>query len=225
MMLRPATMGSPPRDLPGHVNAGPVFTCSLEHKALPMWSQLFVGPTDDARINAMPIVSGVWRGGATIFMRAVLKAYGATDRLVWVVDSFEGLPHPNATKYPADDRDKHHTYSLLRVDVEQVKENFKRYGLLDEQVRFLKGWFRDTLPSLAKQRWAVVRLDGDMYESTMDGLVNLYPNLSVGGYLIVDDYGAIPSCRQAVEDYRRAQGIDDPIQAIDWTGVFWRRSA
>lgn len=171
------------------------------------------------------IETGVWRGGATIFMRAVLKAYGVTDRNVWVADSFEGLPLPNAAKYPADDRDKHHTYTLLRVTLEQVKENFKRYGLLDEQVRFLKGWFRDTLPTLAKQRWAVVRLDGDMYESTMDGLVNLYPNLSVGGYLIVDDYGAIPACRQAVEDFRRAERIDAPIQSIDWTGVFWRRSA
>jgi O-methyltransferase len=62
-----------------------------------------------------------------------------------------------------------------------------------------------------------------MYESTMDGLVNLYPKLSVGGYLIVDDYGAVPGCRKAVEDYRWEHDIKEEIVKIDWTGVYWKR--
>jgi O-methyltransferase len=86
----------------------------------------------------------------------------------------------------------------------------------------LEGWFRDTLPPLRGRRWAVVRLDGDMYESTMDGLVNLYDGLSAGGFLIIDDFSH-PGCRQAVEDFRRQHGIDEPIEKIDWTGVFWRK--
>ncbi len=105
-----------------------------------------------------------------------------------------------------------------------MKSNFERYGLLDEQVRFLEGWFRDTLPVAPLSRLSVVRLDGDMYESTMDALVNLYPKLSVGGYLIVDDYGALRGCRQAVHDYRHAHGIHEEIRPIDWSGVFWQRS-
>lgn len=170
------------------------------------------------------IETGVWRGGATIFMRAVLKAYGVQDRNVWVADSFEGLPPPDAEKYPQDAGDRHHTARELAISLEQVKSNFERYGLLDGQVRFLKGWFRDTLPTAPIEKLAVARLDGDMYESTMDALVNLYPKLSVGGYLIVDDYGAVPACRQAVHDYREAHGISEELVDIDWTGVYWRRA-
>lgn len=170
------------------------------------------------------IETGVWRGGATIFMRAILKAYGVADRRVWVADSFEGLPAPDREKYPQDAGDKHHTFKELCVSLEEVKRNFDRYGLLDDQVRFLKGWFKDTLPAAAIERLAVVRLDGDMYESTMDGLVHLYPKLSAGGYLIVDDYGIPAGCRQAVQDFRASRGITEEIRDIDGIGVFWRRT-
>jgi len=170
------------------------------------------------------IETGVWRGGAAIFMRAVLKAHGVTDRAVWAADSFEGLPAPDPSKYPADEGDRLHEFGELAIPLEEVQANFARYGLLDEQVRFLKGWFRDTLPAAPVERLAVVRLDGDMYESTTDALVNLYPKLSEGGYLIVDDYGCYESCRRAVHDYRDAHGIADEIREIDWTGVFWKKS-
>lgn len=169
------------------------------------------------------IETGVWRGGATIYMRGILKAYGITDRTVWVADSFEGLPAPDADKYPADKDDPHHAIPILAVSLEEVQENFRRYGLLDDQVRFLKGWFKDTLPSAPIQELAVARLDGDMYESTMDGLTSLYPKLSPGGFLIVDDYNSVPGCRQAVTDYRQKHGITDPIETIDFGGVFWKR--
>lgn len=168
--------------------------------------------------------TGVWRGGASILMRAVLKAHGVTDRRVWLADSFEGLPPPDADKYPHDAGDRLYTFRELAVSLEQVKANFERYGLLDDQVRFLQGWFRDTLPTAPVRRLAVLRLDGDMYESTMDALVSLYPRLSPGGYLIVDDYGCIPACRQAVHDYRDARGIREEIIPVDWTGVYWQRT-
>lgn len=170
------------------------------------------------------IETGVWRGGATIFMRAVLKAYGDKERLVWVADSFRGLPRPDADRYPTDAEDRLWSYSQLAVPLEEVKENFARYGLLDDQVRFLVGWFRDTLPSAPIERLSVLRLDGDMYESTMDALQHLYPKLSVGGYAIVDDYGAVRGCKAAVDDFRGAHGITEELQRIDWTGVFWQRS-
>jgi O-methyltransferase len=171
------------------------------------------------------IETGVWKGGATIFMRAVLKARGVTNRMVWVADSFEGLPKPNAEKYPADAAETWHLRPELRVSLEEVQHNFLKYGLLDEQVRFLKGWFRDTLPGAPIDRLSVLRLDGDLYESTMDALTALYPRLSRGGYAIVDDYGIeSDGCRLAVHDYRRAHDITDPIVDIDGWGVYWRRA-
>jgi O-methyltransferase len=171
------------------------------------------------------IETGVWRGGATILMRAVLKAYGDTERSVWVADSFQGLPPPDAESYPADSGDQHHTFDALAVSIEQVRRNFERYGLLDEQVRFLPGWFRDTLPGAPISQLAVLRLDGDMYESTMVALTALYPRVSPGGYVIVDDYGAIASCRAAVHDFLDRHGVSADLQAIDWTGVYWQRGS
>jgi macrocin-O-methyltransferase TylF-like protien len=170
------------------------------------------------------IETGVWRGGAVIFMRGVLKSYGVTDRTVWVADSFEGLPPPNPGKYPADAGLHLDQYKELAVSLEDVQRNFQRYELLDDQVRFLKGWFRDSLPKAPIEKLAILRLDGDLYESTMDGLANLYGKVSRGGYVIVDDYGVIAACKQAVHDFRNAHGIREPIVAIDAQGAFWRRS-
>ncbi len=169
------------------------------------------------------IEAGTWRGGAAIFLRAILKAHGVGDRNVWVADSFEGLPPPEVKKYPADAGDYDYTSPILAVPLEQVKRNFARFGLLDGQVQFVKGWFRDSLPGLHDKKWSAIRLDGDMYESTMDGLKFLYPNLSVGGYVVIDDYGGLECCREAVHDYRNANGINEEIQKVDWTGLYWRR--
>lgn len=169
------------------------------------------------------IETGVWRGGVTILMRAILKAYGVRDRTVWVADSFAGLPPPDPGKYPEDRGDLHHTKRELAVPLEKVRENFARYHLLDEQVRFLKGWFRDTLPRAPIERLAVLRLDGDMCESTMDALRHLYPRVSPGGFVIIDDY-ALPGCRAAIRDYRREHPIIDKITQIDVYAAYWQRS-
>ncbi len=175
------------------------------------------------RVPGDLIETGVWRGGVAIFMRAMLEAYDERDRIVFAADSFEGLPPPDEQAFPADAGSRLHTAQELVVSRKDVETNFDLYGLLDDQVQFLEGWFRETLPTVRDRTWAVIRLDGDMYESTIEALENLYPGLSVGGYLIVDDYGYAP-CRQAVEDYRRAHGIDEPIEPIDWLGAFWRRT-
>src|ERR1019366_3764953 len=152
------------------------------------------------------IETGVWRGGACILMRAILKAYGITDRSIYVADSFQGLPKPTHAVDKQDSGNDFYKDQQLAVSLEQVQSNFKVYGLLDDQVKFIKGWFRDTLPALSPPSFALIRLDGDLYESTMDGLLNLYPKLSMGGFLIVDDYH-IPACRQAVEEYRMKNDI------------------
>ena len=176
--------------------------------------------------NGVPgdlIETGVWRGGSSIFMRAVLKAYGECSRKVWLADSFRGLPQPDPARYPVDRGDTLWTYKELAISLEEVKANFSRYGLLDEQVAFLPGWFRDTLPAAPINQLAILRLDGDLYESTMDALSASYHKVSPGGFVIVDDFG-LPTCRAAIEDFRQARGITDLIHQIDWTGVFWQRS-
>jgi len=171
------------------------------------------------------VEAGVWRGGACIFMRAILAAYGDTTRTVWCADSFEGLPAPNVTEYPADVVAEWHERKDLVVSLDTVKQNFARYGMLDSQVQFLKGLFKDTLPTAPIDRCAVIRLDGDMYESTMDSLKYLYPKLSPGGFVIVDDYG-LPedTSRRAVHDFRDLHGIREPIIDIDGYGAYWRRT-
>ena len=168
------------------------------------------------------IETGVWRGGASIFAKGILNAYGQTDRKVWLADSFEGLPRPNPRDYPADQGDEHYKYDFLRVGVEEVKSNFGKYGLLDDSVIFVKGWFKDTLPTLQISSIAVLRLDGDMYESTMDALKALYNKVSLGGYIIVDDY-CIPSCAKAIADFRESHHISSQMHEIDGTGVFWKK--
>jgi len=169
------------------------------------------------------IETGVWRGGTCIFMRALLKAYGETDRTVWVADSFRGLPKADAHRVE-DIEDALCDVPFLAVPLDQVKANFARYGLLDDQVRFLPGWFQDTLPTAPVERIAVMRLDGDMYDSTMVALRSLYPKLSVGGYVIIDDYHAVRGCKQAVDDFRTEHDITDELRPVDWTCRYWRRT-
>jgi len=170
------------------------------------------------------IEAGVWRGGACIFMKANLVARGDTRRVVWVADSFQGLPPPNASRYPADTGDDLHTRSGLSVGADQVRHNFERYGVLDDRVKFLVGWFKDTLPTAPMEALSVMRLDGDMYESTWQAIEALYPKLSPGGFCIIDDFGSHASqAGQAILDYRTAHGIAEEIVDVDGFGAYWRR--
>ncbi len=175
------------------------------------------------RVPGDLIECGVWRGGAVIFMRGFLAAHRVRHRLVWVADSFCGPPKPTLPQDQGEDLSAA-AQPVLSVPLECVRENFARHGLLDDQVRFLPGWFKATLPNAPIRRLALLRVDGDLYESTMDALSALYDRLSPGGFAIVDDYGCIPACRQAVDEFRAGQGITEPLIEIDWTGVYWRRS-
>ncbi len=172
------------------------------------------------------IETGVWRGGACILMRGVLAAHGEARRRVFAADSFRGLPPPD----PRFLEDALTTFDFhlrpeLAVARAEVEENFARYGLLDDRVVFVEGLFRDTLPALATQRFAVLRLDGDLYSSTMDALTLLYDSVSPGGFVIVDDYGVVLDARRAVLDFRARRGVEAPMTAVDGDAVFWRKPA
>jgi hypothetical protein len=170
------------------------------------------------RIAGDLLEAGVWRGGMTVLMKAVLRAYGDA-RNVWVVDSFEGLPDPDRA---------HDSFGwnegAMAISLPEVRGNFARYGLLDDRVKFVKGFFSDTLPTAPIGQLAVLRVDADLYESTKDVLVNLYPKLSPGGFAIFDDYQNLKDCQRAIDEYRDHHGIREPIEKIDSRAVFWRKA-
>lgn len=176
------------------------------------------------RVPGDLIETGVWRGGACIMMRAVMAAYKEKGRRVWLADSFEGLPAPTPELYPADAGEKFHEYSELAVSIDEVKNNFRKYNLLDEQVVFLKGWFKDTLPSAPITKIALLRLDGDLYESTITPLEVLYDKVSVGGFVIVDDYHVVKGCKQAIQDFCASRNFKPEIIEIDGVGVYWQKT-
>ena len=167
--------------------------------------------------------TGVWRGGTCILIAGLLKAYGADNRCVWLADSFEGLPKPAADKYPEDTGVYLWRFPELSVSEAEVRANFVRYGLFGPNIKFLKGWFRDTMQSPPMERLALLRLDGDMYESTIQVLEGSYGRVSPGGYVIVDDYGVSLHCKSAVDQFRAAHHIEAPLQQVDWSCVLWQK--
>jgi hypothetical protein len=168
--------------------------------------------------------AGVCHGGASIFMRALQVAYGEDDRLTWLADTFAGVPPP----VHAVDRD--HNLDLteerlpwMAASIGAVRDNFETYDLLSDRVRFLQGLFADTLPDAPVERLAILRIDGDLYESTRDALDALYDRVSDGGYVIVDDYGALEPCRLAVDEFLAERGEDVEMNHVDHTRVCWRK--
>jgi O-methyltransferase len=172
------------------------------------------------------IEAGVWRGGASILMRATLDSLGAEGRTVYLADSFQGFPEPESEG--ADRELELHMSAIdyLAPAMEDVQSYFERFGC-GRGVEFVPGFFEETMERLRGRKWSVIRLDADSFTATGLALDALYPGLSVGGYLIIDDYfhPHLPVCRQAVQEFRRAYGVTEPIERIDWTGARWRRSS
>ena len=169
------------------------------------------------------IETGVWRGGASIMAKAVLDAWGDVTRRVFVADSYAGPPPPDAA-FPQDAASDLHNESQLVVPLEDVRRNFEMAGVLDERVVFLKGWFNETLPDAPCEHLAVIRLDGDMYESTMTPLIALYDRLSPGGFVIIDDYW-VPPCRAAVHDFLDSRSLKPDLVVVDEMFAWFRKDA
>ena len=170
--------------------------------------------------------AGVCHGGASIFLRALQVAYGEEDRVTWLADSFAGVPPPT------HEVDREHELDLteerfpwMAAGPGAVRDNFETYDLLSDRVRFLEGLFADTLPDAPVGRLAILRIDGDLYESTRDVLDALYDRVSDGGYVIVDDYGCLEPCRIAVDEFLAERRLDVELDQVDWTRVCWRKTA
>jgi hypothetical protein len=174
---------------------------------------------------------GVLRGGTSIFMTGAAR-YHDLDRKTFVADSFQGLPAPSsqestfAREFWYKYAGKLPEYNLFCLaSKKDVVSNFKKYNLLSEKVVFLEGWFADTLKYLPTDTTlSLIRIDADWYQSTLDAIVNTYPYLSVGGYIIIDDY-LLEGCKKAVDEYRDTHNISAAIQiADDENGViFWQK--
>lgn len=170
--------------------------------------------------------AGVCKGGAAIFMRGLQVAHGASERKTFVVDSFEGVP-------PSDlARDSDYGLDLeearlpwLACSEQNVRDHFSRYDLLDSNVEFVKGWLSDSLPGAPIGPLALLRIDVDLYSSTLDCLDLLYDKVVEGGFVIVDDYGFLQCCRDAVDEFRARRGVSEPIRWIDGSGIYWRKEA
>jgi|SRR5690348_120290 len=167
---------------------------------------------------------GVWRGGHPMLAAWTFQSLGS-DRRVFLFDTFTGMTKP--TKKDSDggamsgflenQRETHNEWCY--ASLEDVKRNFERAGLLTESVVFVKG---DVLDSLSREELlprgvSVLRLDTDWYESTKKELEVLYPRLSVGGALIIDDYGHWAGARDATEEYFSSRGGRPFLQYIDYT--------
>lgn len=184
--------------------------------------QFCVGDILKHNVEGDFVECGVWRGGASIFARAALDEYGGSNRTVWLANSFEGMPVRTAEDMSDPDLTND---GYLPVSLEQVKANFARFDLLGDRVRFIKGWFGDTLPTAPIGKIAVLRLDGDYYSSTMAALNALYDKVTNGGYIIIDDYNAFISCKTAIAEFCNKRQINPTLQEIDNMAVFWKKTA
>jgi O-methyltransferase len=173
---------------------------------------------------------GVWRGGSTGLMGLALRSHGQT-RPVHLFDSFEGLPEPGprdgaVAKDYSGGRAEGRLTPIARCDANQghVRSFLLEQLKLDSnQVHFHRGWFQDTVPADAKGIGpiAVLRLDGDWYDSTKICLEHLYPLLSAGGAVIMDDYYCWEGCKTATDEYRTKHGITDPLIQVDNSCCYW----
>ena len=215
---RAMLLGTPYRRQPGrysHSMAGLHGLTAVERLGEDLFRRGVPGDFVDA---------GTCRGGAAILMRALQKAFGESHRGVWVADSFSGVPRSTSEVDVAAGIDFHASvYPWMAASLETVRDNFSTYDLLDGQVRFLEGLFADTLPAAPIERISLLRLDADLYSSTFEALSSLYDRVADQGIVIVDDYGFIPACRQAVDSFREQRGITAPLQRINWSEVWWRK--
>ena len=178
---------------------------------------------DQITLDSTPgdiVETGVWRGGAVIFCASYLDTYGITDRKIFACDSFMGLPTPDE-RYPADVGDTHFTFDVLKVSIQDVSRNLEKYGVNTKNVILVKGWFEDTLPRLETECISILRLDGDMYSSTIQALEALYQKVAKGGFVIIDDY-SLEGARKAVQDFFGSDKMPK-IQNIDDSSAFFRK--
>lgn len=173
----------------------------------------------DNKVPGAFVEAGVWRGGTCIWARALMDHLGINEP-VYVCDSFRGLPEPTIDE---DSGDEHYMIVELAVSLNTVKENFGYFPLKGE-VKYVEGFFKDTMPKLRDEIGpiSILRVDADMYEGTTQVLENLYGKVSVGGYVIVDDY-ALPNAKLAIDKFREQNNITSELIKVNSTIHYWQK--
>lgn len=200
----------------------------------------------DSNVPGAYLEAGVWRGGMSIYARASMYVYKLAKRKMYVADSFMGLPPPRNSSLRPDETaysQKASSNRTLAVGMQHVKNNFRMYGVDSEQVVLVPGYFVDSLPPLREEmvrtgeQIALLRMDGDMYDSTIDILYNLYDLVPVGGIIVVDDWDWKSGCKEgstararplfgakeAVIDFHAMHEITAVMHDIDGTGAWWQK--
>jgi O-methyltransferase len=172
---------------------------------------------------------GVWRGGSVMLMASTLLSRGCSDRTIWLYDTFDGVPPPSdddiqeMSGRPARDvlaeRERSGDDPFWGIASRaQVERNLEQTGYPMDRLRFVQGDVRTTIPADAPETISILRLDTDWYASTLHELEHLYPRLSSGGVLIIDDYGYWRGARKATDGYFQSLGARPLLHRIDYTG-------
>lgn len=175
------------------------------------------------------VESGVWMGGSSMAAAATLVKHGATDRDLYLFDTFEGIPPPgehdgvigggrSVQEWWQTENEKPDSEPFLEATVETVRANMARTGYDLDHVHLVPGLVQETLPASAPEKIAFLRLDTDWYESTKAEMELLFPRLSVGGVLIVDDYGFTEGARKAVDEFLHDYPLPVFLHRIDSAG-------
>ena len=171
---------------------------------------------------------GVWKGGSMMAVARTLLEQGDSARRLFLYDTFEGMTPPgefdvdylgaHASTVEAELGEEQQDFRWNYVPLEEVKRAVLSVGYPADRISLIKGKVEETLPAQAPERIALLRLDTDWYESTKHELETLYPRLSRGGVLIVDDYGHFEGARKAVDEYLQRHKIPMLLHRIDYTG-------
>ena len=177
---------------------------------------------------------GVWRGGSMMAAVQTLNQRGSHDRRLWLYDTFDGMSEPteddvdfmgNTATRLLDEQSRDDATSVwCRSQLDEVKNNLRSCGYPEQNTTYVQGKVEETIPTQQPEQIAILRLDTDWYESTRHEMIHLFPRLSPGGVLIVDDYGHWEGCRRAIDEYLSDNEIPLLLNRIDYTGrigVYW----
>jgi O-methyltransferase len=181
------------------------------------------------RILGSIVECGVWRGGSMMLVAQTLIKCGDTSRDLYLYDTFEGMPPPTnadqnysgqpaAARLRAEENAKAESSFWAISRLEEVKCNMASVGYPEEKLHFVSGKVESTIPACIPERIAILRLDTDWYESTAHELTHLYPRLTSGGALIIDDYGYWQGARKAVDEFLAATPDKIFLHRIDNSG-------
>jgi O-methyltransferase len=171
---------------------------------------------------------GVWRGGTMMLIAKALIAMNDVSRDLYLYDTFEwswedlsqsdGMVLDSGVSWLGVNSTQTAPVMATGVDIDDVRQHLLSTGYPSERAHFVKGLVQETIPAIAPERIALLRLDTDFYESTRHELIHLYPNLAKGGVLIIDDYGKLRGATEAVDEYFRSRGEHPLLHRVDTQG-------